>query len=83
MAPLIPFHGTINLTLNPLDIRTSVQVRATWTLDIDVLNRDITADFWAGAYDVADAGSVLLARCALEVFDGDVGDCEVGGELIT
>lgn len=81
MTPFIPFHRAINLTLDPLCIRTGEQVRATRTLDIDILNGDVTADFGAGADDVANAGIVLFARCALEVFDSDVGDCEVGGEL--
>jgi hypothetical protein len=81
VTPRRPIPRTVNLALDPVNISTSILIRPTRALNINVLNLDVRADGWTGTYDVADERVVLLACGAGEVLDCDVGDGEFGWEL--
>lgn len=72
----------INLTLNPGDTATLVQIGPARTLHIDVLDLNVTAHTRAAAHQVSHEGIVLLAGGAVEVADVDVGDGEIGRILV-
>lgn len=82
MATLGAVVGAVHLLLDTADATTAVQIGAARALDINVADVDVLADGGAGALQVADQRVVLLAGGALEVLDCDVGDGEVGGELV-
>ena len=71
----------VDLRLNARNIRAGEQICSTWARDMHILNVDVRAHRRTRADHVANKRVVLLARSALEVLDGDIGDCEVRGEL--
>jgi hypothetical protein len=83
MSSLATGSGAVNLLVDTINHTTRVEVRASRASNIDVLNRDVLANLRAGALQVPDKGVVLLGRCAVEVADLNVGDCEVGWSLMS
>jgi len=72
----------VDLLLNAPNVGASEQIRSTWALDIYILNVDVRAHRRTGADYIANKRVVLLAGSALEVLDGDIGDCELRGKLL-
>lgn len=72
----------MDLLLNTGDATTAVQIRARRRLHVDVADVDVLAYGGAGALQVPNERIVLLACRALEVLNRDIGNGELGGELV-
>ena len=72
----------INLTFNPLNIPTLKPIRPLRTHNTNSLERDIAAHTRRATNRIPDQRLILRARRALEVLDRDVGNGQVGRELV-
>lgn len=81
--PLSPLVRAVDLLLDTGDAAARVRVCTRRALDVNICNGNIVTHCRARAHQIPDKWIILLARGALEILDGDVGDGQLGWKLVT